>query len=126
MHVGVVCVHGIGFQHPGQTLLEWTGPIATALVAWRGRITDDDLDEDDRAWPRDLVECSDVDLTGERPSYVTFRITGVTTVEGAARSAGRSPRRTGRPGSSAPSLRLLIDWTGREGVVDRVVQAPRP
>ncbi len=121
-HVGVVCVHGIGFQHPGQTLLEWTGPIATALVGWRSRLAAEDLLPPDRDWPRDLVETSDVDLTGERPSYVTFRIPGLADIEGAATQRWTFTEAYWAAKLEPPSLRMLIDWTGREGIVGRVVQ----
>ncbi len=122
IHVGIVCVHGIGFQHPGQTLLEWTGPIATALVGWRSRLPDGELDPDDAAWPHDLIESTDVDLTGERPSYVTFRVPGVPAIEGATSQRWTFTEAYWAAKVEPPTLRLLIDWTGREGVVGRVVQ----
>ena len=122
IRVGIVCVHGIGFQHPGQTLLEWTGPIATALVGWRSRLADADLDPDDAAWPHDLIESTDVDLTGERPSYVTFRVPGVPAIDGATSQRWTFTEAYWAAKVEPPTLRLLIDWTGRQGVVGRVVQ----
>lgn len=119
--VGVVFVHGIGFQKPGETILEWSGALETALVGWRTRLSDGDI-APGQEWPRDLVETSDVDLTGTRRSYVTVRIPGVSTVDGAGPQRWTFTETYWAAKVEPVSLRLIADWTGREGVIWRVVE----
>jgi hypothetical protein len=120
-HIGIVCVHGIGFQEPGRTLLEWTDPIARALVAWRDRMSDAALAGDAARWPRDLTHEADIDLTGEKVSTVTFRIPGLAEAPELGPQRWTFTEAFWAARVEPPSLRLLIDWTGREGMVGRVV-----
>lgn len=120
-HVGIVCVHGIGFQEPGRTLLEWTDPIARALVAWRDRTPDAALAGGAASWPRDLTHEADIDLTGEKVSTVTFRIPGLDGRPELGPQRWTFTEAFWAARVEPPSLRLLIDWTGREGMVGRVV-----
>jgi hypothetical protein len=52
--VGIVFVHGIGSQRPGETLLDWSRPLIRLLTEWR--IAHD--------LPPDPVVASDIDFTG--------------------------------------------------------------
>jgi hypothetical protein len=121
-HVGIVFVHGIGFQRPGETLLDWSGGIETALVGWRTRVSQGDISKAQRNWPRDLVESSDVDLSGTRRSYVTLRIPGVSTIADAGPQRWTFTEAFWAAKVESVSLRLVVDWTGREGVTWRVVE----
>jgi len=52
--VGIVFVHGIGSQRPGETLLDWSRPLIRLLTEWR--IAHD--------LPPDPMVASDIDFTG--------------------------------------------------------------
>jgi hypothetical protein len=43
---GVVFVHGIGNQGPGETFLDWSGPIVELLTDWRAKPPDDAATDD--------------------------------------------------------------------------------
>jgi hypothetical protein len=120
--LGIVLVHGIGFQRPGETLLEWCGAIETALVGWRTRIDANDLTPPDGDAPIDLVQRSDVDLTGSRRAYITMRVPGVESVPGAGPQRWTFTEAYWAAKIEPVSLRLVADWTGREGVIWRVVE----
>ena len=52
--VGIVFVHGIGSQRPGETLLDWSRPLIKLLTEWRTA----------HGLPPDPVITSDVDFSG--------------------------------------------------------------
>ena len=52
--VGIVFVHGIGSQRPGETLLDWSRPLIKLLTEWRTA----------HGLPPDPVVTSDVDFSG--------------------------------------------------------------
>lgn len=64
-HLGLVLVHGVGSQNPGETLLSWSDRLIRMLASLPG--------VDDFA-PPDLVFRSGVDLQGERQSTIELRI----------------------------------------------------
>jgi hypothetical protein len=67
-HLGVVFVHGVGFQNPGETLLSWSDRLIRMLAARHaGHITT----------PADLVHRSEIDLDGGKLSSIELRIPGV-------------------------------------------------
>jgi hypothetical protein len=53
-HIGVVFVHGIGSQKPGETLLDWSQPLIQLLTDWRTR----------HGHPPDPVVASRIDFSG--------------------------------------------------------------
>ena len=64
-HLGVVFVHGVGFQKRGETLLAWSDRLIRMLAArHRDRFTN----------PADLVYQSEIDLHGDRLSSIEVRI----------------------------------------------------
>ena len=52
--VGIVFVHGIGSQRPGETLLDWSRPLIRLLAEWRTA----------HGLPPDPIVTSDVDFSG--------------------------------------------------------------
>jgi hypothetical protein len=62
--VGIVFVHGIGTQRPGETLLDWSRPLIRLLTEWRIA----------RGLPPDPVVSSDVDFSGATPPSVELAI----------------------------------------------------
>ncbi len=54
LRVGIVFVHGIGSQRPGETLLDWSRPLIKLLTEWRTA----------RGLPPDPVVTSDIDFSG--------------------------------------------------------------
>jgi hypothetical protein len=64
-HLGVVLVHGVGSQNPGETLLSWSARLIRMLASLPG------LDD---FTPPDLVFRSTIDLQGDRQSTIELRI----------------------------------------------------
>jgi hypothetical protein len=64
-HLGLVLVHGVGSQNPGETLLSWSDRLIRMLASLPG------LDD---FTPPDLVFRSTIDLQGERQSTIELRI----------------------------------------------------
>ena len=58
--VGVVFVHGIGSQRPGETLLSWSRSLLSVVAAWSAR----------NGGPYQLVRRANVDYTGTTIPYV--------------------------------------------------------
>jgi hypothetical protein len=58
--IGVVWVHGIGGQKPGESLLDWTRPVIKVLTEWRQR----------HGHPPDPVVQSRIDFTGSEPPII--------------------------------------------------------
>ncbi len=63
-HLGVVFVHGVGFQNRGETLLSWSDRLIRMLAARYGDDTN----------PVDRVYRSQIDLDGGDPSSIELRI----------------------------------------------------
>ncbi|MEK6720186.1 MAG: hypothetical protein AABZ33_05880 [Chloroflexota bacterium] len=62
--IGVVFVHGIGGQEPGETLLEWSAPIVRAVREWQ-------LQHDQRLDP---VQRAQIDFSGATVPVITLSV----------------------------------------------------
>lgn len=108
---GVVFVHGIGSQMPGETLLQWSAPIIQALTAWRVNSGATDV-------PIDPVARAEVNF-GDGLSAIELRIPP---------AAGSSePRRWILTEAwwashvAPPSLGTMTSWLGPQGASGRIV-----
>ena len=64
--VGIVFVHGIGSQRPGETLLDWSRPLIRLLTEWRTAL----------GLPPDPVVASDIDFSGATLPTIELAIPG--------------------------------------------------
>src|SRR5919198_5376968 len=80
--IGVVFVHGIGSQRPGETLLDWSRPIIKALTEWIAahRATPDagDREHIDPSTARDPVDTSHVDFSGSQLPIIEIDVPATT------------------------------------------------
>lgn len=113
-HVGVVFVHGVGFQHPGDTLLSWSAALIRAL-------RDDNLRQTGVVGA-DPVLRSVVDLTGTTRPVVEIAVSAdehwVFTEAYWASSI--------RPPTFGEVLRWLLIEGGIERAVDHLQRLPGP
>ena len=116
--VGILFVHGIGNQSPGETLLSWSAPIIRALAAWRESRQPDSL-----VGRRDLVAKAEIDLQGSTLGVVEIDIPGVVEDTGPVHPPQRWVVAEAWWASSvaAPSIEAVLDWTTRQGTLGRVV-----
>ncbi len=128
--VGIVFVHGIGNQKPGETLLEWSGALLAALAAWRARVDADGTaltwETSGHAagpWFADSVIRAQLDFNGSTLPLVEVGVPGVTGSPGAAARPQRwiMTEAWWAARVEPPSLSAVADWTGRDGVLGRVV-----
>jgi hypothetical protein len=105
-HLGIVLVHGVGFQKRGETILAWSERLIRMLAALYG---------DPNAAPADMVHRSSIDLNGDKLSFIELRIPA----DGAA----------GRPNPQhwlvteafwatsiqPPSVPTMLSWLGARG-----------
>ena len=125
-HVGIVCLHGIGSQAAGQTLLEWTEPIIRALVTWRARNEGALVGARE---PIDGVERSQIDFDGSTYPLVSIELPGLSHPKPeTGPKPPNSPRQTWTfteawwaASIMPPTLRAMVDWNGRDGVFAEVV-----
>ena len=125
--IGVVFVHGIGSQQPGETLLQWSAPIVEVLTDW-WRWPDPNpaervLPGASAGDPDDPVLEAAIDLESRLPT-VTLRI-----------PATSFPDRTFRATEwvmteawwaskvSPPGLSTMTSWLGPGGAAGRIVDA---
>jgi hypothetical protein len=108
---GVVFVHGIGSQLPGETLLQWSSPIIQALTAWRVNTGATDI-------PIDPVVRAEVNF-GEGLSAIELRIPP---------AAGSNQERRWilteawwASHVAPPSLGTMTTWLGPQGASGRIV-----
>jgi hypothetical protein len=108
---GVVFVHGIGSQMPGETLLQWSSPIIQALTAWRVNSGATDV-------PIDPVARAEVNF-GDGLSAIELRIPPATP---------RGPERRWilteawwASHVAPPSLGTMTSWLGPQGASGRIV-----
>ena len=121
--LGIVVVHGVGAQHRGATLLEWSAPMVRAISRWVDRARKDErlLQPDE---PPDQIEQAEVDFAGDNVSFIKISIPKVKGLDGrdydqqtwVMTEAWWAER------VSPPSLSAVIDWCGRQGAVRRIVE----
>jgi hypothetical protein len=125
--VGVVFVHGIGSQKPGETLLQWSEPLVKILTEWRrwpnpnpaGRslpgITDGDPDDP-------VVEAA-FDLESPLPT-ITLRVPETSFPDRAYPEAEWVLTEAWWASRvSPPGLSTMTSWLGPGGAAGRVVSA---
>jgi hypothetical protein len=108
---GIVFVHGIGSQMPGETLLQWSAPIIQVLTAWRVNSGATDV-------PIDPVARAEVNF-GDGLSAIELRIPPA-----AGSSDGRRWILTEAWWAShvaPPSLGTMTSWLGPQGASGRIV-----
>ena len=115
-HVGIVFVHGIGAQEPGETLLDWGGAIAGLLLDIR-------LAEDTAADP--VISC-DLDPAPSKSRFIELQLPGVasdgeTTEEHWVMTEAWWAQRV-RP----PPFGKMAEWLGPRGAISRIVMAMLP
>jgi hypothetical protein len=110
-HLGVVFVHGVGFQNRGETLLSWSDRLIRVLAARYG-----DADE-----PVDRVHRSEIDLDGSEPSSIELRIPG---------RDGRRPQHWllaeafWAASIQPPSVPTMLRWLGARGAAALAAVGP--
>jgi hypothetical protein len=111
LKTGVVFVHGIGSQIPGETILQWSAPIIQSLTAWRVQTKATDR-------PIDPVARAEVNF-GDGLSAIELRIPPTT--------AGGKERRWILTEAwwashvAPPSLGTMTSWLGPQGASGRIV-----
>ncbi len=128
--VGVVFVHGIGSQKPGETLLQWSAPIIKILTQWRGWKPADDptgrtFPDASPQDPGDPVLEAAIDLESPLPT-ITLRIPSTTfpdrkepfpETEWVMTEAWWASK------VSPPGLSTMTSWLGPGGAAGRIVEA---
>jgi hypothetical protein len=117
--LGIVFTHGIGGQPRGETLLDWSEPIVRAVSRWA------------EATPgaqnvlADEVIRSEIDFQGDNVPFVTINVPGVPktdTKPGFERQTWVMTEAWWSERVAPPALSAVIDWTGRQGAIARVVE----
>lgn len=126
--VGVIFVHGIGSQKPGEILDSWSAAIIRAVAGWADAEGDDRLVAPlrDRVGRRvDPVIQAQIDFDASTIEVVELAIPGL--AGGGAAAASRAPQRWVLTEAwwaskvTPPSLTAVLDWSTRQGVLARVV-----
>jgi hypothetical protein len=120
--IGIVVIHGIGPQLAGQTLLDWTRPIITALTDWRAGHQAQLKDVPPVADP---VVKANIDFSGETFPVLHVQVPGIKGHPDDPRTRDQRWVFTEawwaaevRP----PTLPTMIGWLGEQGGVGRIVQ----
>lgn len=116
-HVGIVFVHGIGDQEPGETLLDWGGAIAGLLLDVR-------LAEETAADP---VISSDLDPVPSKSRFIELQLPGFpsdgpTAIEEHWVMTEAWWAQRVRP----PPFGKMAEWLGPRGAIRRIVLAMLP
>jgi hypothetical protein len=110
-HLGVVFVHGVGFQNRGETLLSWSDRLIRMLGARYG-------DADD---PVDRVHRSEIDLDGSEPSSIELRIPGV---DGGRPQHWLLAEAFWAASIQPPSVPTMLRWLGARGAAALAAVGP--
>lgn len=110
-HLGVVFVHGVGFQNRGETLLSWSDRLIRTLAARYG-----DADE-----PVDRVHRSEIDLDGGEPSSIELRIPGV---DGGRPQHWLLAEAFWAASIQPPSVPTMLRWLGARGAAALAAVGP--
>lgn len=115
---GVIFVHGIGSQAPGETLLQWSGPIIKAVTAWRSWAAPPGRDE-----PHDPVVGAAMDFTSELPT-ITISIPAAGSPAGPLPEARWILTESWWAAKVAPpGLTTMTSWLGPQRGAEQVVAA---
>lgn len=125
--VGIVFVHGIGSQKPGETLLQWSGPIIEILSDWWRWPTPNDAG---RTFPTatsldpvDPVLDAAIDLESTLPT-ITLRIPATTfDDQGFGAKEWVMTEAWWASKVSPPGLSTMTSWLGPGGAAGRIVEA---
>jgi hypothetical protein len=122
--LGIVVVHGVGAQHRGATLLEWSAPMVRAISRWVDRAEKDGRLHVDPRDPPDQIEQAEVDFSGDSMSFIKISIPKVTGLDGEEydQQTWVMTEAWWAERVSPPSLSAVIDWCGRQGAVRRIVE----
>jgi hypothetical protein len=112
--IGVIFVHGIGSQEPGETLLQWSGPIIECVTAWRSWAAPPVAGQ-----PRDPVVGSTMDFTSELPT-ITLAIPAWGTFPEARWILTES---WWAAKVAPPSLTTMTSWLGPQRGAEQIVNA---
>jgi hypothetical protein len=124
--IGIVCVHGIGSQRPGETLLDWSRPIVKVLTDWiAGHTVPTGAIRVDPATVRDPVATSHVDFSGGQLPIVEIAIPAASGDDGATWAAQTwvMTEAWWAARVQPPSLGSMTDWIRKD--FGRVVEGIR-
>jgi hypothetical protein len=127
--IGIVCVHGIGSQRPGETLLDWSRPIVKVLTDWiaahRAQDGPPGSVHVDPATVRDPVATSHVDFSGGQLPIVEIAVPAATGDDGATWPAQTwvMTEAWWAARVQPPSLGSMTDWIRKD--FGRVVEGIR-
>lgn len=111
---GVIFVHGIGSQAPGETLLQWSGPLIEGVTAWRSWAA-----PPTGGLPRDTVIGATMDFTSELPT-ITMTIPAIGAYPEARWILTES---WWAAKVSPPSLTTMTSWLGPQRGAEQIVSA---
>lgn len=113
---GVVFVHGIGSQKPGETLLQWSAPIVEVLGAWKGWAVEGSA-------VKDPVEAAAIDFTDDRPTIDV--VIPAATIDGTRYPASRwiLTESWWAAKVAPPPLATMTTWLGPQGGAAQIVEA---
>lgn len=126
--IGIVCVHGIGSQRPGETLLDWSRPLVKILTDWIARHRGDAAAGGLRVDPgtlRDPVATSHIDFSGAQLPIVEIALPAVTGDDGTTWPAQTwvMTEAWWAARVQPPSLGSMTDWIRKD--FGRVVEGIR-
>jgi hypothetical protein len=113
---GVIFVHGIGSQQPGETLLQWSAPLIEVLTAWK-------------SWAapgsaiRDPVRTAKIDFDGRDPRIVLDIPAATIGQTNFARNRWILTEAWWAAKVAPPSLSTMTSWLGPQGGIGRIVDA---
>jgi hypothetical protein len=117
---GVVFVHGIGSQQPGETLLQWSSPLIEGITAWRSwaaKPTD--------GQPLDPVSTAAIDFATGMPT-ITLEIPAFQAPDGGPTFGARRwiiTENWWAAKVAPPGLATMASWLGPQGGVGQIVDA---
>ena len=115
---GIIFVHGIGSQAPGETLLQWSTPIIKGVTAWRAWASPPGRDE-----PLDPVVGATMDFKSELPT-ITLSIPAWTSPTGTHPEARWILTESWWAAKVAPpGLSTMTSWLGPQRGAEQIVAA---
>jgi hypothetical protein len=113
---GVIFVHGIGSQKPGETLLQWSAPIVEVLTGWKRWAAPGSI-------IRDPVEAARIDFQDDRPTIEV--VVPATDVDGRAFPAARwiLTESWWAAKVAPPPLATMTSWLGPQNGAGQIISA---